>query len=306
MRFVGTLACFAFVISTTASARADIQFIKLPTQTFSTKTPIHITETSVFADTTNNSTFRACVSFTNVATKPASLVTFTFRFNDAIGDELVAGVLQRPGTFGPGIEIAGKMSLLGGNSDSLNNCITLTQPNVVPSSEIVRVTEVRFEDGTVWKLGDPMPGAQPVPEPGGGGGGNNGNATVNINGATGIGITLGSSGGTFGAIAWLPGSHKMFGTSLDKGSQADADYEAQVKCNTLNGGGTACKLMLELSGNKNRCGAILLDDTVSPPVAGLAQGPDNNDTIKAAAEVLSKKGGNLGADSIVTVVCNTK
>ena len=300
MRFARALACLAFVISTTAAAGAD--FITVPAKQLTKGSPIFITDTSVFVDNNNASTFRACVSFRNVSQKPVNFVVFTFKFDDLLGNAIREGILRRSGSFGPGVNIEGKMSVLGGNSDSFNNCLNLAITSQQPNLFTIDVIEVHFDDGTVWKKGDPMPGTQPTAQPGGG----NGNATANVNGATGIGITLGSTGGTFGAIAWLPGSHKIFATSVDQTAQADADYDAQVKCNTLNGGGTACKLVLQLSGTKNRCGAILLDDTVNPAVAGLAQGPNNNDTIKAAAEVLSKKGGNLGANTIVTVVCNTK
>jgi hypothetical protein len=40
--------------------------------------------------------------------------------------------------------------------------------------------------------------------------------------------------------------------------------------------------------------------------AASARGPNQNDTIKAAQDALEKAGGVLSANSIVTVVCNTK
>lgn len=305
MRVVSALACLAFVIATTASARAD--FVTIPAKQPATGTaPIFITAWSNFVDPNTPNSFRTCVSFRNTAQKSANFVRFTFKFDDPLGNPIAEKILDRNGSFGPGIVIEGKMTALGGNSDSFNNCANIPMTTIQPGLETIGVIEVHYDDGTVWKKGDPLPGSQQTNQSNSGSSSNNGNATTTINGATGIGITLGTAGGTFGAIAWLPGSHKVFGTSVDKGSQSDADYEAQVKCNTLNGGGTACKLILELSGVKNRCGAILMDDTVNPPVAGLGQGPNNNDTIKAAADVLSKKGGNLGANSIVTVVCNSQ
>jgi len=302
MRFARVLACLAFVISTTAAAGAD--FVTVPAKQTTKNSQIFITQSSVFVDNNNSSTFRACISFKNIAPKPASLVVFTFKFDDLLGNAISEGILRRSGSFGPNIVIEGKMTALGGNPDSLNNCLNLAITSVQPNLFTIEVIEVHYEDGSVWKKGDPMIGSQPAPTAAPAG--NSGNTTANIGGATGIGITLGSTGGTFGAIAWLPGSHKIFATSVDQASQDDATIDAATKCNVLNGGGTACKVVLKLSGTKERCGTILLDDTVNPAVAGLALGPNNNDTIKSAAEALSKKGGSLGANTIVTVVCNTK
>jgi hypothetical protein len=299
MRFVGALACFAFVISTTASARAD--FVTIPSKQTTTGSPIFITQTSVFVDPNNSSSFRACVSFKNIAPKPANFVTFTFRFDDMLGNPIAEQLLHRTGSFGPGIVIEGKMTALGGNSDSFNNCVNVSMTSIQPRLETIGVTEVRFEDGTSWKKGDPMPGAQPGNQPGGGGAGN---SSVNVNGATGAGIDLAGAGGTFGTIAWVPGSRRLIASDLDEPNQTDADYGALSKCNTLNGGGTACKVIVRMFGPQNRCGAVALDDVNVK--AASARGPNSNDTIKAAQDALVKSGGTLAANSIVTVVCNTK
>jgi hypothetical protein len=54
----------------------------------------------------------------------------------------------------------------------------------------------------------------------------------------------------------------------------------------------------------NRCGAIALDDVNTK--AASARGPNQSDTIKAAQDALVAIGGVLAANSIVTVVCNSK
>jgi len=207
-------------------------------------------------------------------------------------------ILTRDGSFGPGIVIEGKMSILGGNSDSFNNCVNVPLTSLKPNSETVGVTSVRFEDGTTWKKGDPVPGAQPTSQPGGG------TSSVNVNGATGSGGSIGPAGGEFGTIAWVPGSRKMIASDVDEPSQTDADYGALSKCNALNGGGTACKVIVQMSGTQNKCGAVALDEPAGKFAS--ARGPSSSDTIRAAQDALVKVGGTLTADSIVLIVCSTK
>src|SRR5665213_1042583 len=295
MRILSTVACLIVVISTSVPARAD--FVTVPTKQTTTGSPIFITQTSVFVDPNNASSFRTCVSFKNIAQKPASFVTFTFRFDDMLGSPIAEQVLHRTGSFGPGVVIEGKMTALGGNSDSFNNCVNVAMTTIKPSSETVGVTGVRFADGTTWKKGDPIPGASPAAQPA------SGNASVNVNGAVGNGGSIGPAGGTFGTIAWVPGSRNLIASDVDEQSQTDADYGALSKCNALNGGGTACKVVAQMSGTQ-KCGAVGLDEAGGK--FAKASGANTTDTIKAAQDALVKVGGTLAADSIVTVVCNTK
>ena len=296
MRILSAVACIALVISAGAAANAD--FITVPTKQVTTGSPIFVTQTSVFVDPNNPSSFRACVSFKNVAQKPANLVVFTFRFDDLLGNAIAEQILQRTGSFGPGIVIEGKMTALGGNSDSFNNCVNVAMTSIKPNSETVGVTEVRFEDGTTWKKGDPMPGTRPTSQPQGVA------ASVSVNGAVGTGGSIGPAGGVFGTIAWVPGSRKLIAADVDEPSQTDADYGALSKCNTLNGGGTACKVVVQMSGAQNKCGAVALDEANGKFAS--ARGPSTSDTIRAAQDALVKVGGTLAADSIVTVICSTK
>lgn len=297
MRFFSAVVCFALVISAGVPANAD--FITVPTKQTTTGSPIFVTQTSVFVDPNNSSTFRACLSFKNVAQKPAKFVIFTFRFDDLLGNPIAEQILQRSGSFGPGVVIEGKMSALGGNSDSFNNCANVAMTSIKPNSETVGVTEVRFEDGTTWKKGDPMPGARPTSQPQGGNA-----ASVSVNGAVGTGGSIGPAGAVFGTIAWVPGSRKLIATDVDEPSQTDADYGALSKCNALNGGGTACKIVVQMSGAQNKCGAVALDEPNGKFAS--ARGPSASDTIRAAQDALVKVGGTLAADSIVTIICSTK
>src|ERR1019366_10244838 len=121
VRILRAMTCVAFLIAAALPAQAD--FVTVPTKQATAGSPITITQTSVFVDPSNSNTFRACVSFKNVTQKPVNLVTFTFRFDDLLGNPIAEQVLQRSGSFGPGIVIEGKMSIFGGNSDSLNNCV---------------------------------------------------------------------------------------------------------------------------------------------------------------------------------------
>ena len=296
MRILSVAACFAVVCAMAAPARAD--FVTIPMKQTTAGSPVFITQSSVFVDPNNSSTFRACVSFRNITLKPANLVTFTFRFDDLLGNAIAEQILQRTGSFGPGVVIEGKMSILGGNSDSFNNCVKVPMTSIQPASETIGVTAVRFDDGTTWKKGDPLPGASPAPQSG------SANSSVNVNGATGSGGTIGPAGGSFGTIAWVPGSRKLIASDFDEASQTDADYGALSKCNALNGGGTACKVVVQTSGATNKCGAVALDEAAGKFAS--ARGPSASDTIRAAQDALVKVGGTLGADSIVTIVCNTK
>lgn len=296
MRFLSTAVSLALVLAVSTPARAD--FVTIPTKQLTIGSPVFITATSVFVDPNNSNTFRACVSFRNVTQKPESEVDFTFRFDDLLGNPIAEQILPRSGSFGPGIVIEGKMSALSGNSDSFNNCVNVPLTSLKPSRESIGVTRVRFEDGTEWKKGDPLPGATPKPND------RNTEATVTINGATGNGGTIGSPGGSFGSIAWVPGSRKLIGSDVDELSQTDADYGALTKCNALNGGGTACKVLVQMSGSTTKCGALALDQAGGKYAS--SRGPTPSDTIRAAQDALVKVGGTLAADSIVTVICNSR
>jgi hypothetical protein len=309
LRLLCTLALAAFFVAPTiASAQFDNS---IPVRNLTGSAPMFVTETSVFFPQPANGKVRVCVSFRNVTAKAATEVEFTFRFDDMLHNPLREAILHRTGSFGPGILIEGKMSALGGNPDSFNNCVLVDGTSIKPSLEIVDETAVVFEDGTTWKKGMPFvaafsragtrlanggqtvggaaPGVAPPP------------ATVTVGGATGQGGVIAGAGAAFGTIAWIPGSRTAVGTAVDAPSQDLADYAAMSKCNSLAPGGTGCTVRVRMSGDK-RCGAVATDDARF----STASGSNMNDTIKAVLDALQAQGGTLGANNIVASACNSR
>ncbi len=150
MRIVSVLVSAALVALPTA---ASAEFIRnFPTTNLSSGSPIVVTETSIFVPDTGNRD-RLCVSFRDVSNKPASSARITFKVDDLLGQPVRESVLNRNGSFAPGVLIEGKMSVLGGNSDSYDNCVNITDPSVKASRLTVDVTSVTFMDGTTWTKG---------------------------------------------------------------------------------------------------------------------------------------------------------
>ena len=308
LRFIPTLVLAAIVVAPNA-ARAEFDN-SIPVRNLTANAPMVVTQTSVFF--LNNGKVRVCLSFRNVAAKAASEVDFTFQFNDTLGSPMREAILQRTGSFGPGILIEGKMSDLGGSPDSFNNCVIIEGAAMKPSLEIVDERAVVFEDGTTWKKGAPfvaafsragtrlanggqtVGGSNPAAPPAG--------ATVTVGGATGQGGIISGSGPAFGTIAWIPGSRTAVGTAIDAPSQDVADYVAMSKCNGLAPGGSGCTVRVRMTGPEKKCGAIATDDTRF----STAYGPDVNQTIKAALDALQAQGGTLAPNNIVASVCNTR
>ncbi|MDB5026496.1 MAG: hypothetical protein JWO66_185 [Candidatus Eremiobacteraeota bacterium] len=293
-------------LPTAAAAQFDNSIpVKFPTG----PAPIAITESSVFFPP--NGTVRVCVSFRNVSDKPASAVRVTFEFDDLFGNPLRQGILDRAGSFGPGIAIEGKMSELGGNSDSFKNCIFVQGTNVKPSLEKIDVTDVRFEDGTTWKKGAAFVRAfdshgnrvaAPVPVGGGAPGAGTADAAVNIGGATASGGSVGPAGPVYGTIAWIPGSRTAFGSVADAATQADADFAAMTKCTALANGAPGCKPVVRMFGSDKKCGAIATDAAKF----STARGPDMSSTIQSVLATLAKEGGTIAGNSIISSLCNTR
>lgn len=310
-RLFTVLAAGALVLAPgTAHAQFDDS---IPVRNLTGSAPLVVTRSSVFFPQPANGNVRVCVSFRNVSGKPAAEVDFTFRFDDMLGSPLREAILRRTGSFGPGILIEGKMSELGGNPDSFNNCVVVQGTSIKPSLEIVDETAVIFEDGTTWKKGDAfvaafsragtklatgqtVGGTAPRPPAAG--------ATVNVGGAVGQGgiIAGAGTGAAFGTIAWIPGSRTAIGTAVDATSQDLADYAAMSKCNALAPNGTGCTVQVRMFGADKKCGAAATDDARY----STASGPNVNDTIKAALDALQAQGGTLGANNIVASACNTR
>jgi hypothetical protein len=236
-------------------------------------------------------------------------VRVTFEFDDSFDRPMRDAVLERSGSFGPGILIEGKMDVLGGNSDSFNNCVDrVAGTNSKPTIEKIDVTDVIFEDGTRWKKGEAFvrafdngggrvvagPSGAATPAPPGA------PAAVHVGGATAVGGTVGPAGTGFGAIAWIPGSRTAFGVSTDAATQADADFAAMTKCTQLAQGVAGCQPIVRLFGTTNKCGAIATDSARYSS----AFGPDMSSTIQSVLQALAAAGGTIGANSVIASACN--
>jgi hypothetical protein len=303
--FLAFCACVFLLAPTVASAQFDNT---VPWRNLSGNSPIAITRTSTFFNT--DGTFRVCVTFRNVSSKAASRVRVTFEFDDSFDRPMRDAVLERSGSFGPGISIEGKMDLLGGNSDSFNNCVDRLAPtNSKPTIEKIDVTDVIFEDGTRWRKGDPFvrgfdngggritpvpvgvataaPGAPPA---------------VNIGGATAVGGSVGSTSAAFGTIAWIEGSRTAFGVSTDAPSQSDADFAAMTACTQLARGLAGCKPVVRLFGTDKKCGAIATDEAKF----STGRGPNMSATIQSVLQALAAAGGTISGNSVIASACNTR
>lgn len=308
------IAFFALGALLLAPAPAAAEFDNtVPWRNLSANAPVVVTRTSTWFNP--DSSIRLCVNFRNVSNKAASRVRVTFEFDDSFDRPMRDAVLERSGSFGPGILIEGKMDLLGGNSDSFNNCVDrVAGTNSKPTIEKIDVTDVIFEDGTRWKKGEQFVrafdngGGRVVPAPVAGTGAAPGAApsgsspVVTIGGATGVGGTVGPAGSLFGTIAWVAGSRTAYGVMVDAQSQDEADFAAMTACTKLNGGNAGCKPVARMTGADKKCAAIATD-TVHIAVA---QGPDLSSTIQTVLAVLAKAGGSIESNSIVANKCNSR
>jgi Domain of unknown function (DUF4189) len=289
---------------TPASAEFDNT---VPWRNLSANAPLVVTRTSTWFN--GDGTIRLCVNFRNVSNKAASRARITFEFDDSFDRPLRDAVLERSGSFGPGVLIEGKMDLLGGNSDSFNNCVDrVAGTSIKPTIEKIDVTDVIFEDGTRWKKGDPFVrafdnggGRVIAPAPGASAAPAGSAPVVTIGGATGTGGVVGPAGSLFGTIAWVAGSRTAYGVTVDAQSQDEADFAAMTACTKLNGGNSGCKPVARMTGSDKKCAAIATDTTH----IAISQGPDLSSTIQTVLAVLAKEGGTIEANSIVTSKCNS-
>jgi Domain of unknown function (DUF4189) len=305
---IRTIAFFLCCALMLGAAPASAEFVTdIPWKNLSTHSPVFVTASSTFINP--NGTVRLCVSFRNLSNKTATAARFTFEFDDLFGHPLREAIVDRTGSFAPGIAIEGKMDALGGNSDSFNNCVNVNGTSIKPSLKKVDVTEVTFSDGAHWKKGDSFVQAfdargnhvaagtvaaasgSAAPEA----------TRVEIGGATGIGGSVGPAGTMFGTIAWVLGSRTAYGVAVDAQTQDEADFAAMTACTQLNHGNPGCKPVVRMFGNDKKCGAIATDLQKT----AIASGPDVSSTIQTVLAVLAKEGGTIEGNSIVTNKCNS-
>jgi hypothetical protein len=295
-----------------APSAASAQFItNIPWTNLSNRSPILLTGSSTFQN--NDGTMRLCVSFRNVSNKTATAARITFELDDLFGHPLREAILDRSGSFAPGIAIEGKMDALGGNSDSFNNCVNVANTSMKPASKKVDVTDVAFADGTKWKKGDAFVAAfdargDKIPDKMVGSGSTSGTAPasdtahVEIGGASGVGGSVGPTGSTFGTIAWVAGSRTAYGVSADAQTQDDADFAAMTACTQANNGNPGCKPVARMTGTEKKCAAIATDGSK----IAVAQGPDSSSTIQTVLATLAKAGGTIDSNSVVANKCNSR
>lgn len=308
--YLRRIAFFSLVALLVAPAAASAEFDNtVPWRNLSTNAPLVITRTSTWFN--SDGTIRLCVNFRNVSNKAASRARITFEFDDSFDRPLRDAVLERSGSFGPGILIEGKMDVLGGNTDSFNNCVDRVQgTSIKPRIEKIDVTDVIFEDGTRWKKGEPFvrafdnggnrviatttPGASPSPGPAGSA------PVVTISGATATGGMVGPAGALYGTIAWVPGSRTAYGVATDQQSQDQADFAAMTLCTKFTNGAGGCKPVERMTGT-SKCAAIATDGTH----IATAHGGDSGSTIQAVLTLLAQEGGTVDANSVVASKCNS-
>jgi hypothetical protein len=290
------------------AAPASAEFVTdIPWKNLSTHSPVFVTASSTFINP--NGTVRLCVSFRNLSNKTATAARFTFEFDDLFGHPLREAIVDRRGSFAPGIAIEGKMDALGGNSDSFNNCVNVNGTSIKPSLKKVDVTEVTFSDGTHWKKGDSFVQAfdargnpvAPATVAAASGSAAPEATRVEIGGATGVGGSVGPAGTLFGTIAWVAGSRTAYGVAVDAQTQDEADFAAMTACTQLNHGNPGCKPVVRMLGNDKKCGAIATDQQKT----AIASGPDVSSTIQTVLAVLAKEGGTIEGNSIVANKCNS-
>ncbi len=298
--------CLGAVLLVPSVAAAEFDN-SVPWRNLSANSPVSITRSSVFFNT--DGTIRLCVSFRNVSDKAVARVRVSFEFDDSFDRPMRDAVLERSGSFGPGILIEGKMDLLGGNSDSFNNCVNKVAPTTTkPTIEKIDVTDVIYEDGTRWKKGEAFVrafdngGNRVAATPVGGTAPPGSAPAVNIGGATAVGGSVAPTGAAFGTIAWIPGSRTAYGVSTDAASQSDADFAAMTACTQLAKGAPGCKPVVRLFGVDNKCGAIATDETKF----STGRGPNMSATIQSVLQALAAAGGTIAGNSVVASACNTR
>ncbi len=307
IRTFAILSCCGLLLAPSA---ASAQWVTdIPWTNLAGKSPIVPTMSSIFGN--QDGTARLCVSFRNVSNKPASAVRFTFEMDDLFGHPLREAILDRSGSFGPGILIEGKMSDLGGNSDSFNNCKNVTGTTMKPAREKIDVTEVTFSDGTRWRKGDSFMQAfdrsgNPVAPASVSGASSPGSAPgatrVDIGGATAVGGSVGGTGSAFGTIAWVEGSRTAYGVAVDAPTQDDADFTAMTACTQQNQGNPGCRPVVRMTGIDKKCAAIATDGTKT----AYGFGPDTSSTIQSVLAALAKAGGTIDSNSVVSSKCNSR
>lgn len=244
------------------------------------RAPVRITSASVrnAAEFGGGVRTRPCASFRNVSNKVAASVTFVFILAKSTGGSQWLRYVEN-GTFTPPVlieEKCGQFAFVGGDVTRQTNEL------------LVRVTAVRFTDGTGWQRGQPYTkgftgdgqpysgtappfvadtrfvgagdpdyaqrianlGSVPFSGPPPGPGPAPGTSPApNPLTPGGIGGVIGPSGQLFGDIAWVPGMSATVASATDKGSVIDAGVAAMEVCRARAGAQAPnCQLLIKGAG----------------------------------------------------------
>lgn len=274
--------------------------------------PVAVVGSSIrsYATFDNKAKFEDCTTFRTITNKAASSIRMVYYFSNADGKYLPASEdwnYTFEGTYTPPVLIQNKCW----HGD-------LPPVSVVRSMrhELVRVTQVRFTDGTSWKRGDgwtkayaadgsrlssplAMVGASPAPDSN-----NNNSVTPAPQNVGGIGGVIGPSGQLYGEVAWDMSFDGGYGIALNQRSAFDAQYEAMSQCKSRAGANANnCVLIAQgkaLNSPSTRCVTLISDGHVYR----LGVGATQDDADLNALNTLHAAGGM--ADQAKTIVkgCN--
>lgn len=261
-----------------------------------------------YASFDNQPKMEQCTTFRNITNKPATSIRIGYVFSDASGNPLPNNENWHDtfdGTYTPPILIE-------------NKCWTAPLPakRIVRAmrSEVVRVTEVHFSDGSQWKRGDgwtkayngdgsPLPsplamsGVAPPPGP------NPSNPNSPSN-AGGLGGVIGPSGQLYGEVAWDMSFDGGFGIAVNQASEFDAQYQAMSECKSRAGANAGnCTLIAKgqaLNSPSTRCATLISDGHIYR--LGVGATPDDADV--NAITTLRAAGGSPDAAKTIAKGCN--
>lgn len=294
--------------------------------------PFMVIGAGIHATTFGDPMREQCVTFRNLSDKVASFVKFSFTFTDENGSPLPDRAFTNhvDGTFTPPVLVE-------------NKCTTNTLP---PLDQIRRmrfekisVAEVHYIDGTVWTPGQPFtkrfnavdgtpytgsqpfqvptpipaptaaptsaPTAPPTPAPTAAPTAAPTPAPTPTGGTV---IDVPTGGGTYGEIAWVPGTFNIHGAVADQSSYDDARFGALDKCRAAAGSRKeSCKAVIgtknpALKAGSARCAAFAFDGSK----AALGYGTTRDEAMKNAIDTLEGEGGSLSNNHWIERICNSQ
>lgn len=124
--------------------------------------PVRITSANAYRQDLVN---WECVTFVNASTKTISRVRIRFHYFDASKADVGSDVLERKGSFAPGVFIEGPTFGAAAGLKQIDNCARFRFPHEGIETDVVSVERVEFADGTTWTSETPRGGGVPKPTP---------------------------------------------------------------------------------------------------------------------------------------------